>query len=490
MLKTVFQKHAGCAIRLSQFTFKIVYVQAIVILLSSSFKLSSQSNNFNINLLNVISPFNSTVGIGSDGRKYSGCWGYTHPQTNEEFAILGSCIGTHFFNITFPSSATLSAFVPGRSSTSWREIKTYQNYCYVISDDPAPNSFQIIDLSLLPNSVSVVYDGTSYFERAHTLYVDNDKLYVCSITSAGGSSYSAMNVYSLANPEQPTLLRKLSEDYPFIPAVHDVFVLNDTVYASCGPLGLYVFKFDTQQNKFFQLGSFTSYENPTANHSSWISKDKKHLVFCDEIYGSPAKLVNIENLNNITLESTFSPGSNAIPHNPYVVGDLAVIAAYQDGLNIYNISDPAHVFHAGAFDTYPEGGLNTGDYGNDKLKGNWGAYPFFPSGRVIATDINNGLFVFDISAAANATGLDENFENTSLKIFPNPAQKEFQISFYNKEDVFVVVTDISGKEILKSTLKAAQSGKTISVENMENGLYFVQILSEKASLVRKLVVNK
>ena len=449
----------------------------------------SQGHNFNVSLLSVLNPFTGTVGIGSDGRKYSGCWGYTHPQTNEEFAILGSCIGTHFINITNPGTPTVSAFVPGRPSSSWREIKTYQNYCYVISDDPSPNRFQIIDISSLPNSVSLVYDGTDLFERAHTLFVEGDKLYVASITSTAGASYSSMNVYSLQNPLQPVLLRKLNQDYPFIPGVHDMFVVNDTVYASCGPLGLYIFKYDEQQNKFSQLGSFTAYENPTANHSSWISKDKKHLVFCDEIYASPAKLINIENLSNISLAATFIPGAGALPHNPYVVDDLAVIASYQDGINIYNISDPTFVFHAGAYDTYPAGGLNTGNYGTDDLKGCWGAYPFFPSGKVIASDITNGLFVFDITEAKNATGLKSQNIAASLNIFPNPASKELTISCTEKTNVFVEIAHVTGKTLYSDSFFATQPVK-ISLDDIENGTYIVTVKTASRVFIKKLVVCK
>lgn len=455
-----------------------------------NFYVNAQNPNFNVTLLNVISPFNTTVGIGSDGRKYSGCWGYTHPQTNEEFAILGSCTGTYFYNITNPSSATLSAFVPGRISTSWREIKTFQNYCYVISDDPAPNSFQILDLSALPGTVTVVYDGNSIFERAHTLFVDNDNLYTCSVTSAGGSSYSSMNLYSLQNPVQPVLLRKLSEDFPFIPAVHDVFVNNDTIFASCGPMGLHIFRYDAQQNKFFQLGNFSSYQNPTANHSSWITGDRKHLVFCDEIYGSPVRLVNIENLSNITIEASFIPGPNAIPHNPYVLGKLAIISSYQDGLNIYNISDPSFVFHAGSFDTYPEGGLNTGNYGNDKLKGNWGAYPYFPSGRVIASDITNGLFIFDISAAMNATGVEE-FQNTAgLRLFPNPANDELTFSCNANENYTVVISHISGREVYRNSFRTETSKISIPLHSLSQGSYLVSVKSAKITAVRKLMIAR
>src|SRR4051812_48094067 len=140
-------------------------------------------SSLNINLVGLIDPNGtSTVGLGPDGRRYSGCWGWKHPVTNKEYAIVGSSIGTYFIDITSPSTPSVSAFVAGRQGNTWREIKTYQNYCYVVSDDASPNTFQIIDMSPLPSTVTIVHDGVSYFERGHTIWIDNDKMYIGAVT--------------------------------------------------------------------------------------------------------------------------------------------------------------------------------------------------------------------------------------------------------------------------------------------------------------------
>jgi choice-of-anchor B domain-containing protein len=460
----------------------------LIVFISLSRYSFSQLNNFNIQSLAVISPFTGTVGIGEADRKYSGCWGYTHPLTQQEYAILGSCIGTYFIDISNPATASVTAFVPGRISTSWREIKTYQNYCYVISDDPSPNSFQIIDMSDLPNSVNLVYDGTDIFERAHTLFIDKDKLYLAHVTSLGGAAYSAMSIYSLANPSQPVLLRKISDDLPFIAAVHDMYVNNDTIYASCGPVGLYVIKYDEQQNKFVQLGSLSNYAAPMANHSSWLSKDKKHLIFCDEISGAPIRAANVENFSNIQLVASFIPGPHAVPHNPYILNDLAIVSCYQDGINIYNISNLNSVYLAGRFDTYPEGGLNTGDYGNDKLKGNWAAYPFFPSGRIIASDINNGLFVFDITDAVTSTS-EIQLNYNQIKLYPNPANNLVKIVFANDLETELKIFDPSGRIFYQKSFKGVSSC-FVKLEEFDEGTYIVSIESKKGPIYRKLIISR
>lgn len=372
----------------------------------------------NINLIGFTNP--ETV-AGTDAIKYSGCWGWNQTSKNKEYAIVGSSTGTYFIDISAPATPTVCDYVKGKqpSPCIWREVNVYQNYAYVVSDDPAPNSFQIIDMQYLPDSVHVVYDGKSYFERAHTVYVDGNKLYVAGITFSNSAS-SSMRVYSLATPSVPVLLRSLSQDYPSVSYVHDMFVRNDTVFAHCGNQGMRVYKF-TASNTFTQLGSLTGYADAGYNHSSSLTQDGKTLIFCDEVpTGLRIKCADVSNLSNITISSLFRPNTNSqfVGHNPYVVGNkYALISCYEDGLNLYDISNPFAPTLVGYFDTYPQGGANFGNnYGTGSYNGNWGAYPYFKSGLILACDMQNGVFILGATAFAPAA----NFSTAANICFGNP----------------------------------------------------------------------
>ncbi len=352
----------------------------------------------NINLVGFCNP--ETV-AGVDAIKYSGCWGWNQTLKNKEYAIIGSSTGTYFIDISAPATPTVCDYVKGAHLTPciWREIKTYQNFCYIVGDDSSPNSFQIIDMQYLPDSVHVVYDGKlTYFERAHTLWVDGNKLYVGGITLSGGGGIN-MRVYSLATPTAPLLLRTLSQDYPSITYVHDMFVRNDTVYASCGYQGLQVYKF-TAGNTFTVLGSLTSYPQSGYNHSSYLTQNGKNLVFCDEVPTNLAvKVADVTNLANITVSSLFRPNlfTGFVGHNPYGLGNKWVfVSCYEDGLNLYDISTPTLPVLSGYFDTHPLYGANVGgNYGPGSYNGNWGSYPFFKSGLILAVDMQNGVFILE-----------------------------------------------------------------------------------------------
>ena len=72
----------------------------------------------------------ATIGGGSG----SDIWGWTDPVTGHEWAILGRSNGTSFVDITDPANPIYVANLLTHSGTSsWREIKTYGNYVYIVS---------------------------------------------------------------------------------------------------------------------------------------------------------------------------------------------------------------------------------------------------------------------------------------------------------------------------------------------------------------------
>ncbi|MBA2612113.1 MAG: choice-of-anchor B family protein [Bacteroidetes bacterium] len=377
--------------------FKYLFILGFIV---SAFCLKAQVYSAsNFTMISLISPETYT---NSYNDKYSGCWGWYQASKNKEYAIAGSSSGTFWIDVTVPATPTVSAFRPGKINTTvWREIKTYQNYCYVVSDDGGPNSFQIFDMQYLPDSVHKVYDSQALFKRGHTLWVDGNKLYVAGVTYSN-SSTSSMNVYSLATPSVPVLIRKLSQDAPFISYVHDMFVRNDTVYASCGNQGLYVFKL-TAANTFTQLGSLTTYSSSGFNHSSCLTPNGQTLVFTDEVpAGLPFKTANVSNLSNIQVLATANQFSQGTPHNVFVVSNQYVfLSSYVDGTQLYDISNPSSPVLAGWFDTFPQGGGNNNNWTVDSYDGQWGMYPYFPSKNIFALDQYNGAFMLKSSLYMN-----------------------------------------------------------------------------------------
>lgn len=471
----------------------------ILIICCFSFCSAIQAQTYpslNITLLSHLDPEKDNT--GNDGRKYSGCWGWFQSSTNKEYAIVGTSSKTYFIDVSNPASpVVIDSVMAARAACTWREIKTYQNYCYIVSDDAPPNSFQIVDMQYLPDSVHVVYNGNNLFERCHTIFVDNGHLYCGGPTSFGGTSTDNMRIYSLATPTAPVLLRTLSQDVPSIAYVHDMFVRNDTVYASCGGQGLFIINYNSVANTFSLVQSFSNYPYSGYNHSSWQTDDRKTMVFADEVPGGlPAKVINVSNFNNITLVDTIRSNFGATAHNPYIINNnWCWMSSYQDGIYLYDISNPANTIIHGYFDTHPLHGANDnyvlGDY-----RGNWGAYPYLPSKIIIACDMQNGIFILEGDYDYKVTvGQDEKIKKaSSFSVYPNPAANELNLIIANQNDkaVTYILTDVTGKIVLKNSLDISEPlfKSSLNISHLNSGCYFITLNGEHISETKKILIQK
>lgn len=467
------------------------YAALLVILLFSASFAQAQYDQQNISLLghwfNPAQTAEPTYGI-----KYNSVHGWVDPVDHKEYAIIGSSSGTYFVDVTTAASPILIDYVAGRRNNCiWREYKTYGNYLYASSDDGSPNSFQIMDLSYLPDSVHVISDNTTYFERSHTLYIDGNKLYCGSVTMSGGTHYSMM-VFSLNNPTNPVLLRKLNQDFPAINHVHDMLVRNDTVYASCGYQGFYIYRYDSVANTFSELNNLTSYPDQGYNHSSTITPDGHTMVFCDEVpAGMAVKVIDVADIANIGISSTFESNPGATPHNPYIKGkDRVIIAYYQDGVQIYDISNPASPVRTGYFDTDTLHGLNDNYPGAYTYHGAWGAYIELPSGVILSSDMQNGLYILDASQAL--VGIHEqNAGETGISVYPNPTTGKVNISLQlaESEKLAFEICDLSGRRII-SEIQSIASGNavtSINTNGLNAGIYFLKIKGRSVNYAKKIV---
>jgi hypothetical protein len=300
-----------------------------------------------------------------------------------------------------------------------------------------------------------------------------------------------MAVYSLANPELPAFLRTLNSDYPAVNYAHDMLVRNDTVYASCGYQGLYIYKYNSGLNTFTELNSLTSYFDQGYNHSSALTPDGKTLIFCDEVPENKyVKVLDISDIGNINLVDTVKSNEGATAHNPYLWGtNRAVIAYYQDGLQIFDISNPSNVTKTGFFDTDTLHGLNDGYPTSNTYHGAWGAYIDLPSGLFLVSDMQNGLFVLNANIAL---GVNENtISENNITVFPNPTSNNVSIAIKltQSEDLVFEMYDITGKKIFskKENIGAGNTTKSVHLEQYTSGMYILKITGKDINYSQKVI---
>jgi choice-of-anchor B domain-containing protein len=340
------------------------------------------------------------LGVPSGGNGNS-CFGYTSPS-GREYALMGTSVGTSFVEVTAPGNATIVATIPGPQSL-WRDVRTFGHYAYAVSE--GGSGIQVIDIAGIDNGIvtqvnTINDDATS---ATHTLAINQDSGFL--YRSGGGSS--GLRIYDLnGNPAAPARVGTWSARY-----VHEASVFNMTVGGvqkeiafCCGGqntgytnTGIYVVDVTNKANPV-QL-QYMPYANSAYCHQCWPSPDKTKLYVDDELDDENLGVLNVTRVFDInsagptlslTFSGTFTNGSTAIDHNLYTKNDRIFSASYRAGLRVYSTSGagtPGAPVEVGYFDTYPE------DDGT-QFNGLWNSYSYFPSGTVIGSDLERGLFVW------------------------------------------------------------------------------------------------
>ena len=362
------------------------------------------------------------------GARGADIWGFMDLNTHREYAIVGYSSGTAVFDVTDAENPREVGFVSGQSTT-WRDIKVHQfwnatdsrwnAYAYVTADNASDGLF-IIDLSGLPHSVARI-SYPSDFAEAHNVYLlDTDFSTGISITGdaptliLAGSNLSdgRYRSYALANPASPSF-----NATPLTPNdqpsgnrlyMHDgasMVVTNSRKDTQCVNAGGashcdILFDFNESSVDIWDVSDPSSptrlsqfpYNNSGYTHSGWPSEDQQFLFIQDELderdrgLATTLRVVSISDLTTPALVGSWTGPTDAIDHNGFVRGNRYYMSNYTRGLTILDISNPATPVAAGRFDTYPASDI-TG------FPGNWGVYPFLPSGNIALSDIDSGFYM-------------------------------------------------------------------------------------------------
>ncbi len=380
--------------------------------------------------------------FGGNPASASNLWGYVDLDDNREYAIIGLRNGTGVVDVTDPANPVVVGTVAGPSS-QWREVKVYQRqntttgkwdgYAYVTTEASGAG-IQIIDLTNLPTSVSLA--GTwSGVSTSHTALVSNvdwatsvannpsfpPHLYINGANVGGGG----FRIVSLANPTSLTEVGAFTGAY-----THDIYthVFTDARANQCaaghnpcevafsfsGSSGLKVVDV-TNKSALTTLSTFT-YPQLGYCHSGWIAPNNQYLMLHDETdeqsfgFNTRVRTVNIGSLTAPSLSNVYTGPTAAIDHNGYTKGNKFYYASYTRGLAVLDVSNANAPTEVAFFDTYPSSN-------GASFAGAWGVYPYLPSGTLIISDIQSGLFVVreaggtptpDFSLSANPPSLAVN----------------------------------------------------------------------------------
>jgi len=446
----------------------------------------AQLPDYNTHLLKHLNPRPSGFQY-----KYSACWGYTAPD-GREYAIIGCQPGTSFVDITDSANIREVGFVAG-STSEWREMKVYSHYAYIVSE--ASNSgVQIVDLQYLPDSVHYVKKFVaSGHSSTHSISQSGPYLYLnganSSFTGNGGIAVLDLS----ADPETPVLRGKWTTQY-----VHDCRILNDTIWAANVYSGKTTIINAANKNSLTTVRVFQSYPVSTVStHNCDITRDRKYLLTTNEVDSPPGQLNiwNIQDLTNITFAGQWQPASitTSIVHNVEIYGNYAVLAYYTAGIRILDITNPLAPVEVAWYDTYKRD--NSTDY-----LGCWGVF-MFPSGKIIGSDTDSGLYVIKTNFTMTGTGgytgnvIPEKF--LLEQNYPNPFNPNTKINFSlpSNSAVSLQIYDIEGREVAELINDRRDAGKyeinfDAAKYGLSSGMYFYTLSSDRFSETKKMILVK
>jgi choice-of-anchor B domain-containing protein len=331
----------------------------------------------------------------------SDVWGYVDENGNE-YALVGVYDGFSIVDISDPANPAEVFFGPGPQSI-WRDIKTYGDYAYVSNE--TGGGIYIVDMSPLPGGTitnTLNYTGDIYpVQTIHNLFIDEfGKLYVFGSNSGSGGAI----IYDLTqDPMNPVELGRFNDYY-----LHDGMARGDTLWGAAIYQGV-LSAIDVSNPNSPQVMGTVSTPSQFA-HNTWVSDDGTHVYTTDEVSSGFIGAFNVTDVTNMyeTDRIRSSTGTSVIPHNVHVIDDFLVTAYYTDGIVVHDAKYPDKLIEVANYDTSPA-------FSGSGYDGSWGAYPFLPSGVILASDIQEGLYILEVDyiRAAFLEGVvtDENSGN-------------------------------------------------------------------------------
>lgn len=348
-------------------------------------------------------------------------WGWTDPLTGSEYAIMGRTNGTAFVDVTDPENPVYVGNLPSRTFVSnWRDVKVYANHAFIVSEANF-HGMQVFDLTELRDVVSppVQFTDTAFYNdgdggrptvsNSHNVVINEDSGYAYLVgtnTCSGG-----LHMVDVSDPIVPVFAGCFSADGYTHDAQCVMYTGPDPDYAgaeicvNANEDTVTIVDVSDKSNPI-QV-SRTGYADSAYTHQGWFTEDHRYFLLDDELdevgfgHNTRTRIWDVSDLDAPVLIGIYDGPTASIDHNLYVAGDRVYEANYRSGLAILDSSDVANgnLSEMGFFDVYPSSDSNA-------FNGAWSVYPYFQSGTLIVSGIEQGLFVLRFSGGLTLSEAD------------------------------------------------------------------------------------
>ncbi len=339
-----------------------------------------------------------------DAQSGNDIWGWTDATSGKEYALMGLNNGTAFIDISDSENLIYLGKLPtATSSTSWRDLKVYQNHAFIVSE-AAGHGMQVFDLTRLRNvtnapEIFVADARYTGFGNAHNIVINEESGFAYAVgTARNGAFRGGPHFINIQDPKNPIPAGGYAENgYSHDAQVityngPDTDYLGSEIYVGANENQVIIADVTDKANPI-EIATVV-YPNVEYTHQGWFTEDQRYFILGDELdeirrgLRSRTLIFDFSDLDNPVLHDTYLGETSAIDHNGYVKGNEYFLANYTAGIRVLDISGIAQkkIVETGFFDTFPSN--NTASF-----NGVWSVYPYFDSGKIAISDINSGLII-------------------------------------------------------------------------------------------------
>ena len=352
---------------------------------------------------------------GGQGVRLNDIWGWTDPQTGHEYAIVGRSDGTAFVDITDPVKPVLVANLPKTAAafaSTWRDMKVYSDHVFVVADGAGAHGMQVVDLTRLRQfagtplqlTPDALYTGIN---SAHNIVINTQSGFAYAVGAGHGGQTcgGGLHMIDIRAPKSPQFAGCFAD--PLTGRAGTGYTHDAQCVTYSGPDAAYTGRevcfgsnetalsiADVTDKANPQALSRASYPSVAYSHQGWLTDDQRYLYMNDELDESQVSVMrtrtliwDVADLEDPVLVAEHMGVEGSTDHNLYIRGNLMYQSNYASGLRILDIADPQSPVEVGFFDTTTFGDNGPG------FQGAWSNYPFFASGLIVVSSIEEGVFV-------------------------------------------------------------------------------------------------
>jgi choice-of-anchor B domain-containing protein len=382
-------------------------------------------------------------------------WGWTDPLTGREYAILGLTNATSFVDITDPvnpvylgrllappagacipsaGQAAPPAFAPDHEEcpsdlpvpeggfapdhvcsgdSTWRDLEVYADHAFIGSEQGG-HGLVVFDLRRLRafsppygRRPPVTFTQTARYcgiGSSHTISVNTTAGFVYANGSSSACGSGRPHIVNVQTPGMPVFAgcdnttgtythdsQCLVYQGPDVAHQGKSICINSNGSGTNANNRLVIS--DVTNPAAAALLSSTFYAGAGYTHQGWITADHRYFLLDDELdesdfgHNTRTYIWDFTDLDAPVMMGYHEHATPAIDHQQFIHGNFAYQSNYRAGLRILETENIAagQLGEVGFFDVYPANDLRG-------FNGTWANYPFFQSGTVVVTTIENSGF--------------------------------------------------------------------------------------------------